>query len=111
MHAAAISSATATAAAPARALASPERLARLPADQQVQAAAGQFEAILLRQFLQDSVGKLMNPGGSDAGGGMYGFMLTDVIANQLAGGGGLGLAPIIARQLDSRPGAEKETES
>ena len=34
-------------------------LAALPQDQQVKAVAGQFEAILLRQFLQDSVGKIM----------------------------------------------------
>ena len=78
------------------------RIRRLPADEQVKAAAGQFEAILLRQFLQESVGKLMNPGGDSAGGGMYGFMLTDALADKLAAAGGLGLGPVMARQLMPR---------
>lgn len=78
------------------------RLRRLPAAEQVKAAAGQFEAILLRQFLQDSVGKLMNPGGNSTGGNMYGFMLTDALADQLAASGGLGLGPVVAQQLMPR---------
>ena len=78
------------------------RLRQLPAAEQVKAAAGQFEAILLRQFLQDSVGKLMNPGGNSTGGNMYGFMLTDALADQLAASGGLGLGPVVAQQLMPR---------
>ncbi len=84
------------------------RLRRLPAAEQVKAAAGQFEAILLRQFLQDSVGKLMNPGGDSAGGSMYGFMLTDALADQLAASGGLGLGPVVAQQLRPRGRATGE---
>ena len=81
---------------------SPARIARLPADQQVKAAAGQFEAILLRQFLQESVGKIMNPTGSDAGGGVYSYLLTDVLAGKLAEGGGLGLGKVLEQQLGPR---------
>ncbi len=73
----------------------------LPASEQVKAAAGQFEAILLRQFLQDSVGGLM--GGDKSGGGnVYGYMLTDVLASKLSEGGGLGLAHILQQQLTPR---------
>lgn len=77
-------------------------LKNLPQAEQVKAAAGQFEAIILRQLLQESVGKLT--GGDQAAGGMYGFMLTDVLANQLTEGGGLGLARVFAQQLSPRAG-------
>ncbi|HET7536590.1 MAG TPA: rod-binding protein [Candidatus Didemnitutus sp.] len=76
-------------------------LKNLPADQQVKAAASQFEAILLRQFLQNSVGGLMG-GESGSGGNVYGYMLTDVLANKLSEGGGLGLANILQKQLTPR---------
>lgn len=70
----------------------------LPQADQIKAAAGQFEAIMVRQLLQDSVGKLTG-GESAGGGGMYGYMLTDVLANKLTEGGGLGLAKIFQQQL------------
>jgi Rod binding domain-containing protein len=72
-------------------------LRNLPQSEQIKAAAGQFEAMMLRQLLQDSVGKLA--GGEKSGGGMYGFMMTDVLANQLSAGGGLGLSQVFAQQL------------
>lgn len=74
-------------------------LRKLSGSDQVAAAAGQFEAILLRQFLQDSVGKIM--GGHDSGpqGGVYGYLLTDVLASKLAEGGGLGLSRVLQQQL------------
>lgn len=78
-----------------------------PAEQRA-AVAGQFEAILIRQFLQESVGSMLGGGnqaaGSAGGGGgsVYGFMLTDSLAQKLTEGGGLGLAPLIAKQLTPR---------
>lgn len=90
---------------------SPARIAKLPQDQQVKAAAGQFEAILLRQFLQDSVGKIMNPTGSDAGGGVYSYMLTDVLAGKLAEGGGLGLSNTLVQQLGPRAANREAAQS
>ena len=75
-------------------------LKNLPQSEQVKAAAGQFEAIILRQLLQDSVGKLT--GGEKSGGGMYGYMMTDVLANKLTAGGGLGLAKVFEQQLSPR---------
>ena len=80
-----------------------------PAEQRA-AVAGQFEAILLRQFLSESIGSMMGDkkggggsGGSAGGGGsVYGFMLTDTLADKLSEGRGMGLAPMIAKQLTPR---------
>ncbi len=68
----------------------------------IKKAASQFEAIILRQLLAPSVEPMMSGslgGAKDSGGSMYGFMLTDTLANSLAQGGGLGLARILERQL------------
>jgi len=83
-------------------------LRNLPQAEQVKAAAGQFEAIIVRELLQDSVGKLA--GGDKNGGGMYGYMLTDVLANQLTAGGGLGLGKIFEQQLAPRAAKAAATE-
>src|SRR5688500_10477488 len=77
----------------------PQALRNLPQSEQVKAAAGQFEAIILRQMLQDSIGKIAGEGAS---GNVYGFMLTDVIANKLSEGGGLGLSGMLEKQLTPR---------
>lgn len=78
---------------------SPKGLSDLPQTEQVKAVSGQFEAILLRQFLQESVSGLM--GGENAGpsGNVYGYLLTDVLASKLSEGGGLGLSNILEKQL------------
>lgn len=81
-------------------------LRNLPHSEQIKAAASQFEAIIVRQMLQDSVGKLA--GGEKEGGGMYGFMMTDVLANQLTAGGGLGLGKILQQQLTPRSAATSD---
>jgi flagellar protein FlgJ len=77
-----------------------------PAEQRA-AVAGQFEAILLRQFLQNSIGSMLGSsggGGPGAGGGgsVYGYMLTDTLADKLSQGRGMGLASMIAKQLTPR---------
>jgi flagellar protein FlgJ len=72
-----------------------------PAEQRA-AVASQFEAILLRQFLQESIGSMMGGGEGNAGGNVYGYMLTDSLAQKLSEGKGMGLAPVIARQLAPR---------
>ena len=74
--------------------------------------AGQFEAILLRQFLSQSVGSMM--GGDDtAQGSVYGYMLTDALSQKLAAGGRHGPCKVIEKQLDpaaERPPAAGEAE-
>ncbi len=68
-----------------------------PAEQR-KAVAGQFEAIMLRQMLSQSVGQMM--GGEDSpAGSTYGYMLTDAFAQKLSQGGGMGLGSVIERQL------------
>jgi len=77
-----------------------------PSPQQIQAAARQFEAIILRQLLAPAIDPLMSHGlGGDSkgngsgGGGVYGYLVTDVLANSLSQGGGLGLAHMLEKQL------------
>src|SRR3954464_1399566 len=77
-------------------------------EEQRAAVAGQFEAILMRQFLQESIGSMMGggesgkSGGSGGGGGVYSYMLTDTLADKLSQGRGMGIAPMIAKQLTPR---------
>lgn len=85
----------------------PAALRALPKGEQIRAAAGQFEAIIMRQLLTDSVGKIMGDGPA---GNMYGFMLTDVIANKLSEGGGLGISGMLTQQLTPRASVADLTE-
>ena len=62
-------------------------------------AARQFEAIMLRQMLDESLGKVFNKG---PGGHIYGYMITDALADGISKGGGLGLARVIESQLTER---------
>ena len=79
---------------------------------QAKVVSQQFESVLLKQFLDKSVGSMM---GSSAGSDVYGYMLTDALSQSLAKGGGLGLSSILERQLapSAKPQAgsvpEKET--
>lgn len=64
-------------------------------------AAQQFEAILVRQMLSKSVGSMLGGEGHTAG-LMYGDLMTDVLAQNLTQGKGLGLGKIIETQLTPR---------
>ena len=75
-----------------------------PSAEDVKKAAKQFEAILVRQLLAPAVEPMMNGslgGAPVSGGGVYGYMLTDVLANSISQGGGLGLGRILESQLSS----------
>jgi|GEM_PF-1812993 Rod binding domain-containing protein len=61
-------------------------------------AAKQFEAILMRQFLSSSVGSMLG-GEQSSSGSVYGYMLTDALAQKLTEGNGLGLSKMIESQL------------
>lgn len=78
------------------------RLRQLPAAEQAKAVAGQFEAVLLRQFLEESVGNIMGGKEGGASGNVYGYLLTDTLANQLSSAGGLGLSRVLQAQLTPR---------
>ncbi len=61
-------------------------------------AAAQFEAIMVRQLLSKSVGSML--GGSEHTTGLvYGDMMTDVLAQKLTEGQGLGLGRMIEQQI------------
>ena len=84
-----------------------------PTSAEVAKASQQFEAILVRQMLAPAIDPMMSGGSmggesGSGGGGVYGYMLTDVLANSLTQGGGLGLASVISRQLSPSASAEKQ---
>ena len=56
----------------------------------------QFESILLRQILGESMKPLLNSGPS---GQVYGYMMTDALAEKISDAGGLGLAHVLQAQL------------
>jgi flagellar protein FlgJ len=67
-------------------------------DAQRKKAAAQFEAILVRQLLSQSVGSMMGGTGHTSG-MIYGDLMTDVLAQKLTAGNGLGLGRMIEKQL------------
>jgi len=75
---------------PAQAAQSPEK---------IHEASRQFEAILVRQFLSESMKPLLEGGPS---GQMYGYMLTDTLADSMTKGGGFGLSSVIQAQLGGK---------
>ncbi len=94
------SPAAALAALSAPAPASPGGTAKTAAttDAQRKKAAAQFEAILVRQLLSQSVGSMMGGTGHTSG-MIYGDLMTDVLAQKLTAGNGLGLGRMIEKQL------------
>lgn len=73
------------------------------------AAAEQFEAILVRQLLGDALKPML---GGSAGGesqapgsDVYQYFVTDVIAQSVAQGGGLGIAKMLVPQLTPKGAA------
>ena len=67
---------------------------RKPED--VKKVSQQFESILLRQFLSESMKSLLEGGPS---GQVYGYMLTDSLADSISKAGGLGLCSVLQAQL------------
>jgi flagellar protein FlgJ len=61
-------------------------------------AASQFEAIMVRQLLSKSVGSMLGGSGHTSG-LIYGDMMTDVLAQKLTEGQGLGLGRMIEQQI------------
>ena len=83
-------------------LSSPERMRAMSGAEQAKAVSAQFEAILLRQFLQESVGSIIGGKEGGASAGVYGYLLTDVLSNKLSEAGGLGLGSVLQHQLTPR---------
>lgn len=74
---------------------------KLPSAADIKKAASQFEAIIVRQLLEPTIATTMKGmgGESSSGGGIYGYMVTDVLASNLTSGGGLGLASLLEKQF------------
>jgi peptidoglycan hydrolase FlgJ len=64
-------------------------------------AAAQFEAIMVRQLLSKSVGSMLG-GEGHATGLVYGDIVTDVLAQKITEGQGLGLGRMIEKQLSPK---------
>jgi flagellar protein FlgJ len=67
-----------------------------PGNGKLHEASQQFEAIMLRQILGESMKPLLQGGPS---GQVYGYLMTDTLADSLSKGGGLGLSSVIQAQL------------
>lgn len=65
-----------------------------------QEVARQFEAILLRQMLSESMKSFLEQGQS---GQVYGYFVTDALADTMTKGGGLGIRSVIEAQLRQDP--------
>lgn len=74
------------------------QLNNLTSAEQAREVGRQFEAILVRQLLDESIGKSLM-GNDGAQSSVYGYMMTDLFADKLTQGKGLGLGQMIARQL------------
>lgn len=90
--------------------------ARLPLEQvlrssqageaeKIRALSRGFEAILLRNILENAQKPLLDGGGDAPGAGIYRDLVTSQLADALAGAQGLGLASELQRQLLSKPDA------
>lgn len=81
-----------------------------PTVEQVRKAAQQFEAILVRQFLEPSMRSIMSGGmGSEGGqgGGVFSYMLTDSIADAISSGGGMGISSIMEIEFRGQTSQEE----
>lgn len=80
-------------------VAEPKPISTAPAAQRpedVKKVSQQFEGILLRQILSESMKSLLEGGPS---GQVYGYLLTDSLAGSISQAGGLGLCSILQAQL------------
>ena len=70
--------------------------------------ARQFEAILVRQMLSESMKPLLENGKA---GQAYSYFLTDALAEGITKGGGLGLRSVLETQLRMREGVSSSPSS
>lgn len=73
-----------------------------------QEVARQFEAILLRQMLSESMKSFLEQGQS---GQVYGYFVTDALADTMTKGGGLGIRSVIEAQLRQEPVRRPESQN
>jgi len=83
----------------------PREPAKAPSEQAVKAAR-EFESILLRHVLK-SLEKTTSIGPASQSSSTYRSMITDALADGIGQSGGLGLADLLARDLDVKLGNDK----
>lgn len=86
-------------------LTGPREPAKPPSEQAVKAAR-EFESLLLRHVLK-SLEKTTSIGAASQSSSTYRSMITDALADGIGQSGGLGLADLLARNLDSTLGNKK----
>ena len=71
-----------------------------PEGERLAAVSKEFEAVLLRQYLSEAM-KPLSQGGQTLGGGnaVYGYMITDALANGLSSSGVFGFSNLMQAQL------------
>jgi flagellar protein FlgJ len=71
-------------------------------DPRIKEAAQQFEAVFIRQMLSSLEKTTSAPAGTQASGGpIYGSMVVNTVADAIANAGGLGLADLLTKSLQS----------
>lgn len=88
-----------------------ERAMRSPAaGSPAEAAARQFEAALVRQLVGDALKPMLGGENPTPGSDVYQYLVADVVSQQVAAGGGLGIAKMLVPHLAARAAAA-ETEA
>jgi len=88
-----------------------ELTAQLPKGEKLGKACDQFEGILVRQILSEGLKPMLAKplGGEATGAGMYDYMLTDTLANGIAGKNSMGISHLLQTQLAPRPPTSSST--
>ena len=76
--------------------------------QKAAAVSGQFESILVKQYLKQALKPMFKGIFNENGGasGMYRHMFTDAIAEGIAQGGGFGISSMLQMHLNKKVDAE-----
>lgn len=75
--------------------------AKLPKEGKLGKVCDQFEGMLVRQILSEGLKPMLAkpPGSGAAGAGIYDYMLTDTLANGVAGHNAMGISHLLQQQL------------
>lgn len=81
-----------------------ELTAQMPKTEGLVKACDQFEGMLVRQILSEGLKPMLAkpPGSGAAGAGIYDYMMTDTLANGVAGNRSVGISHLLQQQLSPR---------
>lgn len=82
-------------------------------EQKIQITSTEFESTLVRQYLKEAMKPMFEGCLSEDGAAneIYRGYFTDVMAQNLAKGGGIGISSVLQSQLSINPQHEKETDA